>query len=119
MTGHEIGLLKEYMQDLVEQAQQETMTLHIAGYQQRDYSSEEALMDLLAILDDRFESEGAQVGLTEAFCHHMWNVCRNSRDYVKDTAWLEVNLNQPQPTKEQIRKITYKALLRYIQDEAA
>lgn len=119
MTGHEIGLLKEYMQDLVQQARHETMTLHLAGYQQREYSSEEALMDLLAILDDRMESEGIQVGLTEAFRHRMWDVCRSSRDYVRDTTWLETNLNQPHPTKEQIRKITYGALLKYIQDEMA
>ena len=45
MTGHEIGLLKEYMQDLVEQARQESAALHVAGYEPGDYTSEEALME--------------------------------------------------------------------------
>ena len=115
MTGHEISLLREYMEDLVEQARQESVALHTAGYQEREYSPEEALMDLLAILDDRLESEGVQVGLTEHFRHQMWEVCQASRDYVKDSAWLELNLNPFHPTKGQIREIAYKALLIFIQ----
>ncbi len=114
MTGHEIGLLRGYMQDLVEQAKQETMTLHLAGYQDRDYTPEEALLDLLALLDDRLESEGVEVGLSEAFRHRMWEVCKASGDYVKDSAWLETNLGRSRPTKDQIRTMAYKALLHYL-----
>ena len=53
ITEHQIGLLKVYMQDLVEQARQESRVLRTAGYAERDYVPEEALMDLLALLDDR------------------------------------------------------------------
>jgi len=86
MTGHEIGLLKEYMQDLVEQARQESATLQTAGYKEQDYSPDQALMDLLAILDDRLESEGVQVGLSEEFRHRMWEICKQSLDHVEETA---------------------------------
>jgi hypothetical protein len=119
MTGHEIGLLKEYMQDLVEQARQESVALHLAGYQSADYTSEEALMDLLAILDDRLESEGVEVGLSEAFRHRMWEMCGKSRDFVRESAWLDGNMRPSPPTKEDIRQVTYRALLKFIEDETA
>lgn len=119
MTGHEIGLLKEYMQDLVEQARQESAALHVAGYEPGDYTSEEALMDLLAILDDRLESEGVEVGLSEAFRHRMWEICGKSREFVMESVWLEGNLRPSPATKEDTRQVTYKALMKYIEDEFA
>ena len=114
MTGHEIGLLKEYMQDLVEQARQESATLQTAGYKEQDYSPDQALMDLLAILDDRLESEGVQVGLTEEFRHRMWDICKRSLDHVEETAWLKANLDSPARNKAEVRSMAYQALLNYI-----
>jgi hypothetical protein len=114
MTGHEIGLLKGYMQDLVEQARQESRTLQTAGYKEQDYTPDQALMDLLAILDDRLESEGLQVGLSEEFRHRMWEICKQSLDHVNETAWLKANLDQPAGTKAEVRSIAYQALLNYI-----
>jgi hypothetical protein len=114
MTGHEIGLLKEYMQDLVEQARQESATYQTVGYKEQDYSPDQALMDLLAILDDRLESEGLQVGLSEEFRHRMWEICKRSLDHVEETAWLKANLDRPARTKAEVRSMAYQALLIYI-----
>jgi len=116
MTGHEIGLLKEYMHDLVEQARQESRTYQTAGYKEQDYTPDHALMDLLAILDDRLESEGVQVGLSEEFRHRMWDICKQSLDHVNETAWLKANLDRPAHTKAEVRSIAYQALLNYIEN---
>jgi hypothetical protein len=117
MTGHEIGLLKEYMQDLVEQARQESRTFQTAGYKEQDYTPDQALMDLLAILDDRLESEGVQVGLSEEFRHRMWEICKQSLAHVNETAWLKANLDKPSHAKAEVRSIAYQALLNYIEND--
>ena len=59
LSGHVVGLLKEYMRDLVEQAKQETAAHASFGFSATPYRADQALSDLLAILDDRIESEGA------------------------------------------------------------
>jgi hypothetical protein len=118
MTGHEIGLLKEYMQDLIEQARQESRVFGNAGYREEAYSPDQALMDLLAILDDRIESEGVQVGLSEGFPHRMWEICRKAERHVRDTAWLSANLDSQDQNKTQVRTISYRALLEFIEKEA-
>ena len=60
LTGHVIGLLKEYMQDLVEQAGQEALAQEQFGFAATAYRPDQAISDLLALLDDRIESEGMQ-----------------------------------------------------------
>ena len=50
LTGHVIGLLKEYMQDLVEQARQETEAQRSFGFTAAPYRPDHAISDLLAIL---------------------------------------------------------------------
>jgi len=117
MTGHEIGMLKGYMLDLVEQARQESMTYRAAGYQEQPYTPDQALMDLLAILDDRLESEGVQVGLSEEFRHRMWEICNRSLNHVKEESWLSANLNASRPTKAEVRSIAYRALLKFIEGQ--
>jgi hypothetical protein len=52
LTGHVIGMLKEYMWDLVEQAKQEEQH-NSFGYKTTPYRADQAISDLLAILDDR------------------------------------------------------------------
>ena len=52
LTGHMIGVLKEYMWDLTEQARQEEQQESF-GYKQAPYRPHHAISDLLAILDDR------------------------------------------------------------------
>ncbi|MGH7255108.1 MAG: hypothetical protein ACREI3_04955, partial [Nitrospirales bacterium] len=88
-TGHHIGLLKEYMHDLVEQARQETQAERSFGYKAAPYRPDQAISDLLAILDDRIESEGVQVGLHEGFLHDMWTLCNEAQAQIKDRVWLE------------------------------
>ena len=61
-SGHVIGLLKEYMQDLVDQAAQEARAQEQFGFTTAPYRPDQAISDLLALLDDRIESEGVQVG---------------------------------------------------------
>ena len=117
MTPHEIGLLKEYTQDLIEQARQESFTFRQSGYKEQDYDPEQALLDLLALLDDRIESEGVQIGLSEDFPHRMWELCRQAQVYIKDSVWFAKNLGQSNLTKDRVREITYKALLDYIEKE--
>jgi len=117
MTGHEIGLLKTYMNDLVEQASQESAVYRSAGYRETRYTSDQALMDLLAILDDRLESEGLQVGLSEEFRHRMGEICKRSQNHVKETSWLAANIGPNPPTKAEVRSVAYDALLKFIEEE--
>ena len=116
LTGHIIGMLKEYMWDLVEQAKQEEQH-NSFGYKPAAYRSDHAISDLLAILDDRLESEGSQVGLPEGLLHQMWTLCDEAQVQIKETVWLESNL-ELLPSKSKTRELTYRALLVYIQQRA-
>ena len=117
MTGHEIGLLKEYMQDLVEQARQESATFHAAGFKEDRYTSDQALLDLLAILDDRMESEGVEVGLSEGFRYRMGEVCKRSSTHVTETSWLTASMAAHRPSKAEVRSVAYQALLNFIETQ--
>ena len=113
LTGHIIGVLKEYMWDLVEQARQEEQH-DLFGHKPPPYRPHHAISDLLAILDDRLESEGSQVGLPEGLLHHMWTLCNAAQGSVKETVWMESNL-EAVPLKSKTRELTYRALINYIQ----
>lgn len=116
-AGHIIGLLKEYMRDLVEQAQQETAAHQTFGFASSHYRPDQAISDLLAILDDRIESEGVQVGLPEDFLHQMWTTCNEAQAYVRDRVWLETNASGHTISKAQARELTYRALLEFIENK--
>lgn len=113
LSGHVIGLLKEYMHDLVEQALQEAYTQQSFGFTPAPYRPDQAISDLLAILDDRIESEGVQVGLPEGFLHAMWTLCNEAQTHVLDQVWMEAN-TVGTPTKATIRRLTYQALIDYL-----
>ena len=115
-SGHVIGLLKEYMRDLVEQARQETAAHATFGFTPGMYHPDQAISDLLAILDDRIESEGVQMGLPDDFLHAMWTVCNQARQFVQEEVWLQQNVG-PAPSKPLTRERTYRALLAYIEQE--
>jgi hypothetical protein len=115
LSGHLIGLLKEYMHDLVEQAGQEARAADTFGFTPAPYWPDHAISDLLAILDDRIESEGVQVGLPEGFLHQMWMLCNEARSYVADRVWLESNAGDQSLTKAKTRELTYRALIEYIE----
>ena len=66
-SGHVIGLLKEYMRDLADQAMQEQQSQEQFGFTPLPYRPDQAISDLLALPDDRIESEGIQVGYRNAF----------------------------------------------------
>lgn len=117
-SGHVIGLLKEYMRDMVEQARQEDHTHRSFGYSATPYRPDQAISDLLAILDDRIESEGVQVGLPEGFLHTMWTLCNEARAQVQERVWLETNLDEATLSKARIRELTYLALIEYIERRA-
>jgi hypothetical protein len=113
LTGHIIGLLKEYMQDLVEQAVQEAEAQRSFGFASAPYHPDQAISDLLAILDDRIESEGLQVGLPETFLHDMWCLCNDALAQIKDSVWLESAALSGR-SKARTRELTYRALIDYI-----
>ena len=115
LTGHVIGLLKEYMHDLVEQALQEAQAQQTFGFEPAPYRPDQALSDLLAILDDRIESEGVQVGLPEGFLHDMWTLCNDAQRSIKDQVWLETNADDAAGSKAKVRERTYRALIAYIE----
>jgi len=115
LTGHVIGLLKEYMRDLVEQAAQEAQAQQTFGFEQAPYRPDQALSDLLAILDDRIESEGMQVGLPENFLHEMWTLCNDAQRSIKDQVWLEATAGGAANSKAKVREMTYRALIAYIE----
>ena len=114
-SGHVIGLLKEYMRDLVDQAAQEARSERQFGFASLPYRPDEAISDLLALLDDRIESEGVQVGLPERFLHDMWSLCNEASIPVSHRVWLEANLNDQPPSKARTRELTYRALLTFIE----
>lgn len=115
LTGHLIGLLKTYMVDLVEQARQEARANEPFGFTPSPYRPDQALSDLLAILDDRLESEGVQVGLPEGFLHQMWTLCNEAQAYVREQVWLESSVGQAEASKARMRELAYRALLEYIE----
>lgn len=110
-SGHVIGLLKEYMRDLVLQAEQEAGAEARFGFAAERYRPDQALSDLLALLDDRIESEGMQVGLPEGFLHDMWSFCNEAGPHVADRVWLEANAAGQPLTKARTRELTYRALI--------
>ena len=113
-SGHVIGLLKEYMRDLVEQATQEQHSQEQFGFTPLPYRPDQAFSDLLALLDDRIESEGIQVGLPEYFLHDMWTLCNEAVEPISNRIWLEGNLDGLSMTKAQTRELTYQALIQFI-----
>jgi hypothetical protein len=114
-SGHVIGLLKSYMRDLVDQAEQERHAHEQFGFTPHPYRPDEALSDLLALLDDRIESEGIQVGLPSMFLHDMWTLCNEALSSISDRVWLEGNLGNQSPGKARIRELTYHALIDMIE----
>jgi hypothetical protein len=115
LSGHVVGLLKEYMQDLVEQAKQETAAHEAFGFAVTPYRPDHAISDLLAILDDRIESEGMQVGLPEDLLHQMWTVCNEARASVTERVWLDMNTGDRPSSKSTTRELTYRALIEFIE----
>jgi len=114
-SGHVIGLLKEYMQDLVMQAEQEADAQASFGFSAAPYRSDQALSDLLAILDDRIESEGLQVGLPQDFLHQMWSLCNEAQSVVTEQVWLDRNSRDQPLSKAMVREMTYRALIRFLE----
>jgi hypothetical protein len=115
LSGHVIGLLKEYMRDLVDQAAQETRAHEQFGFGAIPYRPDQAISDLLALLDDRIESEGIQVGLPEDFLHQMWSLCNEAAARVSEQVWLESNIGNQVAGKARIRELTYRALIDFIE----
>jgi hypothetical protein len=117
LSGHVIGLLKEYMQDLVEQARQETLAQERFGFAATAYRPDHAISDLLALLDDRIESEGMQVGLPEGFLHEMWSLCNQASIHVADRVYVESNVGAEAGSKARTRALTYHALIEFIESQ--
>ncbi len=114
LSGHIMGLLKEYMHDLVEQAAQEARMQQSFGFTSAPYRPDQAISDLMAILDDRIESEGMQVGLPDGFLHVMWTLCNEARTHILDQVWMESNAAGT-PSKASTRQLTYQALIEYLE----
>lgn len=115
LSGHVVGLLKEYMRDLVVQAEQEATAHEAFGFSKISYQPDQAIADLLAILDDRIESEGMQVGLPEEFLHQMWMLCNEARAQVTDQVWLDWNVSGRPASKARVRELTYQALIQFLE----
>ena len=119
LSGHIIGLLKEYMRDLVEQARQESQAQEAFGFSAPPYQPDHAIADLLAILDDRIESEGVQVGLPIEFLHEMWRRCNEARSEITDRVWLETNVGLSGPSKARVRELTYASVIDCLEHESS
>ena len=117
LSGHVVGLLKEYMRDLVVQAEQEAAAHEACGFSKASYQPDQAIADLLAILDDRIESEGMQVGLPQDFLHEMWILCNEARVQVSDQVWLDSNVSSRPASKARVRELTYRALIEFLEDK--
>jgi hypothetical protein len=117
-SGHVIGLLKEYMRDLIDQATQEQHSQEQFGFTPLPYRPDQAFSDLLALLDDRIESEGIQVGLSECFLHDMWTLCNEAVEPISNQIWLEANLDDGGMTKARTRELAYQALIQFIESRS-
>jgi hypothetical protein len=117
-SGHVIGLLKEYMHDLVDQATQEQHAQEQFGFASLPYRPDQAISDLLALLDDRIESEGIQVGIPERFLHDMWILCDEAVGSISNRIWLEGNLGGSSMTRARTRELTYRALIEFIESRS-
>ncbi len=115
LSGHVIGLLKGYMDDLVEQARQDEHSQRSFGFAPAPYRPDQALSDLLAILDDRIESEGVQVGLPEDFLHQMWMLCNRAQQHVQNAVWLESRFVADAPSKARVRELAYCSLIDFLE----
>jgi hypothetical protein len=115
LPGRFIGLLKEYMHDLVEQAKQEETSHAAFGFAIQPYRPDQAISDLLAILDDRIESEGVQVGLPMEFLHQMWTLCNLASAHISETVWLQKNIEGGSGSKTEVRQQTYQALITFLE----
>ncbi len=102
------------MRDLVDQAAQEIRTQEHFGFAAAPYGPAQAFSDLLALLDDRIESEGIQVGLPEDVLHQMWNICDEAHDPVSNMVWLEMNIGNHIADKVRTRELTYRLLIEFI-----
>ncbi len=105
------------MHDLVEQAKQEEAAHASFGFAPQPYRADEAISDLLAILDDRIESEGVQVGLPIEFLHQMWTLCNKSTTHISETVWLRKNLDQGTGSKAEVRQLSYHALIAFLESQ--
>jgi hypothetical protein len=103
------------MQDLVEQAGQEASAQERFGFAATVYRPDHAISDLLALLDDRIESEGLQVGLPEGFLHEIWNLCNQASVQVADRVYVESNVGSEAGSKARTRALTYRALIEFIE----
>lgn len=115
LSGHIVGLLKEYMRDLVEQAKQEASAHEQFGFSSEPYRPDQALSDLMALLDDRIESEGMQVGLPNEFLHELWSFCNDSGAQLAERVWLEMNVGNEPVSKARTRELTYRALIQLME----
>ena len=115
LPGRIVGLLKEYMHDLIEQAKQEETSHATFGFAAQAYRSDQAISDLLAILDDRIESEGVQVGLPVEFLHQMWTLCNAAQSNIAETVWLQKNIDGGSGSKAEVRQQTYRALITFLE----
>lgn len=115
ISGHIVGLLKGYMQDLIEQAVQEMRAEEQFGFTPPAYGPQDAISDLLALLDDRSESEGLQVGLPDHILHVIWGICNEGSSSISDRVWIESSLATPPLGKAKMRELTYHAVIDLIE----
>ena len=105
------------MHDLVEQAKQEEAAHATFGFAIQPYRADQAISDLLAILDDRIESEGVQVGLPVEFLHQMWTLCNRANAHIAETVWLKKNIDEGDGSKAEVRRQTYQALITFLESQ--
>ena len=105
------------MHDLVEQAKQEEAAHATFGFATQPYRPDQAISDLLAILDDRIESEGVQVGLPVEFLHQMWTLCNTANAQISETVWLKKNIEGGDGSKAEVREQTYHALITFLESQ--
>lgn len=113
LSSFDIGLLEECMEKLVQAARLDGLSEVPTGGTR--YTPDDALMDLLAILDNRAERERRGGELTGVLSYHMWGICQRATGYVNETYWIEKNLSADVSTKAEIRSIAYQALSQFIE----
>lgn len=115
LSAYDFSLVKDCMKKLVQAAREDFPVSPSRFSEGSAYSPDEALMDLLAILDNRAEQERRGGELTGVLSQHMWGICRRATAYVNENFWIEKNLLEEVDSKAAIREITYRALSIFIE----
>ena len=117
LSGHVVGLLKEYMRDLVEQAKQETAAHASFGFPLRPIGRIRRCQICWPFWTIASNPKGAS-RIAGRVSPPDVGLCNDARAQVTERVWLEMNSSDQPSSKARVRELTYRALLAVIETSA-